>query len=153
VALVNGALSGVVSMIGCLIGGRLSDTMDRRTSYALFGLVQAAAAVAMAIMPKTPTSFVVWTTLYALFNGFVYAAYAAVVLEAIGTRSAATNWNLLASAANLPIWYMTLVEGGAHARWGSSGMLYAEAALALVAVAVLAVATVATRPHTAPAAA
>jgi MFS family permease len=153
VAFVNGALSGLVSMAGCLIGGKLSDRMDRRTSYALFGLVQAAAAVAMAVMPKTPTSFVVWTMAYALFNGFVYAAYAAVVLEAIGTRSAATNWNLLASAANLPIWYMTLIEGSAQARWGSSGMLYTEAMLALGAVAVLALATAVTRPRTAPVAA
>ena len=57
----------------------------------------------MGLMLKTPTTFIVFTIVYAFFNGFVYAAYAAVVLDAIGRKSAATNWNLLASFANIPI--------------------------------------------------
>lgn len=147
VALVNGALGGVISMIGCIVGGRLSDTMDRRTSYVVFGLLQALCAVAMGALLKTPATFVVFTVLYAFLNGFVYAAYAAVVLDAIGTKSAATNWNLLASFANIPIMYMTLVEGQAQSRWGSSGMLYTEAALAAAAALLFTVAAVATRPR------
>jgi MFS family permease len=145
VALVNGVLGGLISMVGCVVGGRLSDSMDRRTSYVVFGLLQAACAVAMGVMLKTPTTFIVFTIIYAFFNGFVYASYAAVVLDAIGKKSAATNWNLLASFANIPITYMTLVEGQAQSRWGSSGMLYTEAALAVAAALLFTVATVATR--------
>lgn len=145
VALVNGALGGVISMIGCIVGGRLSDSIDRRTAYVVYGLLQALCAVAMGAMLKTPVTFVVFTVLYAFLNGFVYAAYAAVVLDAIGTKSAATNWNLLASFANIPIMYMTLVEGQAQGRWGSAGMLYSEAALGVVAAAVFALVAVATR--------
>jgi MFS family permease len=133
VALVNGALGGLIAMFGCLLGGRWSDSLDRRASYLLYGLFQAASAVAMATMTKTPTTFVAFTILYTFFNGFVYAAYAAVVLDAIGRKSPATNFNLLASVANIPIAYMTLVEGHAQSRWGSSGMLYTEAACALAA--------------------
>ena len=147
VALVNGVLGGLISMVGCVIGGRLSDSMDRRSSYAFFGLLQAACAAAMGAMLKTPTTFVVFTMIYALFNGFAYAAYSAVVLDAIGKKSAATNWNLLASFSNIPITYMTLVEGHAQSRWGSSGMLYSEAVLAVAAAVLFTVATVATRPR------
>jgi MFS family permease len=147
VALVNGALGGLISMVGCIVGGKLSDSMDRRTAYVLYGLLQAACAVAMGFMLKTPTTFIVFTIVYAFFNGFVYASYAAVVLDAIGKKSAATNWNLLASFANIPITYMTLVEGQAQSRWGSSGMLYSEAALAVVAALLFTVVAVATRPR------
>jgi MFS family permease len=133
VALVNGALGGVAAMLGCLVGGRLSDLVDRRTSYLLYGLLQAVAAVAMGAMTKTPTTFVFFTIVYTFFNGFIYAAYAAVVLDAIGRKSPATNFNVLASIANVPIAYMTLIEGHAQSRFGSSGMLYTESALALAA--------------------
>ena len=148
VALVNGALGGLVAMFGCLAGGRLSDFVDRRTSYLLYGLLQAASAVAMAAMPKTPTSFVLFTVIYTFLNGFVYAAYAAVVLDAIGNKSPATNFNLLASVSNVPIAYMTLIEGQAQSRWGSSGMLYTEAALAVTASLCFILAAITTAPRT-----
>jgi MFS family permease len=51
VALANGALSGVAAGIGCLIGGYLCDRMDRKWSYAAFGLVQAGCVVGMALAP------------------------------------------------------------------------------------------------------
>jgi MFS family permease len=149
VALVNGVLGGLISMVGCLVGGRLSDFADRRFSYAAFGLLQAACAVAMGWALKTPTSFVIFTCLYAFLNGFVYAAYAAVALDTIGRSSPATNYNLLASFANIPITYMTVIEGNAQTRWGSGGMLYTEAVLALAAVLVFSVATMGTRPKSA----
>ena len=100
----------------------------------------------MAAMTKTPTTFVVFTIVYTFFNGFIYAAYSAVVLDAIGRKSPATNFNLLASVANVPIAYMTLVEGHAQSRWGSSGMLYTEAALALAAAICFMLAAIATVP-------
>jgi MFS family permease len=148
VALVNGALGGVIAMVGCIIGGRLSDFMERRMAYMAYGLMLAVLTVAMGALPKTPTSFIVFTSVYAFLTGFVYAAYAAVVLDAIGRKSAATNWNLLASFANIPIWYLTLIEGHAQARWGSSGMLYTESALAVVAVIVFGVVSAATARYT-----
>ena len=39
VALVTGALSGIISAAGCLAGGYLCDRLDRKTAYALFGVV------------------------------------------------------------------------------------------------------------------
>ncbi|MEP7353607.1 MAG: MFS transporter [Acidobacteriota bacterium] len=133
VALVNGALGGILSMVGCLIGGYLCDRMDRKTGYAVFGIVLAACAVGMGLAPRTPFTFIVFTSAYAFFLGFAYAAFTAVVLEIIGTRSAATQYNVLACLSNIPIAYMTTVDGLAQTKWGSSGMLYTEAALGVAA--------------------
>jgi MFS family permease len=59
VELATGVANGVVSAIGCVIGGYLCDRMDRKTSYALYGLVQALCAVAMALAPRTEMMYIV----------------------------------------------------------------------------------------------
>ena len=60
---------------------------------------------------------------YALITGLTYAGFSAVVLEAIGLGAAATKYNAFASLSNMPIAYMTVVEGWAQARWNVGGML------------------------------
>jgi len=134
VALVTGVLSGIASMAGCLVGGALCDRMDRKTAYWLFGLAQALCAVAMALSPRTETMYVTFVTLYWFVTGFTYAAFSAVVLEAIGLGAAATKYNVFASLSNMPIAYMTLVDGWAHTRWGAGAMLAAEAGICLTAI-------------------
>jgi PAT family beta-lactamase induction signal transducer AmpG len=136
VALVNGVWGGVVAGVGCLIGGFFCDRMDRKWSYAVFGLIQAACAAAMAIAPHTQLMYIVFTLLYSLTAGLTYASFSALTLEAIGVGAAATKYNLLASLSNFPIQYMTLIDGRAHTLWGASGMLFTEAAIGLAGVIV-----------------
>ena len=134
VALVTGALGGVASAIGCLIGGYWCDRMDRKKAYWVFGLMQAACAVAMAFSPRTEFMYIAYVLLYAVISGLTYAAFSAVVLEAMGLGAAATKYNLFASLSNMPIAYMTLVDGSAHTRWDATAMLCAEAAIGVVAI-------------------
>ena len=142
VELATGVANGVVSAIGCVIGGYLCDRMDRKTSYALYGLVQALCAVAMALAPRTEMMYIVFTLTYALITGLTYAGFSAVVLEAIGRGAAATKYNVFASLSNIPIAYMTVVDGWARTRWNEGAMLYVEAAIGVAALLVfVAVAT------------
>ncbi|HET9765087.1 MAG TPA: MFS transporter, partial [Casimicrobiaceae bacterium] len=134
VALVTGVLGGIVSMIGCLGGGYLADRMNRKVAYALYGVLQALCAVVMALAPRSEPTYVVFTMAYAVLNGFSYAAFSAVTLEAIGRGAAATKYNLYASLSNMPIGYMTAIDGWAAARWGAGGMLNVEAVVAIAAV-------------------
>jgi MFS transporter, PAT family, beta-lactamase induction signal transducer AmpG len=136
VALVTGALGGIASAIGCLIGGYLCDRMDRKTAYWVFGLAQALCAVAMAMSPRTEPMYVAFVTLYWFITGLTYAAFSAVVLEAIGLGAAATKYNVFASLSNTPIAYMTLVDGWAHTQGGAGAMLQAEAAICLTGIVV-----------------
>jgi len=138
VALVNGALGGVVSMVGCIAGGFICDLMDRKTAFCAFGLLSGLSAVVMALLPHTELMFAINVSVYAFILGFCYAAFGAVVLEAIGKGAAATKYNLLASVSNMPIAYMTIVDGKGQERWGSNGMLYTEAVCAVLAVALFA---------------
>ena len=136
VALATGTLSGIISAAGCLAGGYACDRMDRKAAYALFGVLIAACAVAMALAPRSEPMYVAFTLLYAFMNGLTYASFSAVALEAIGLGAAATKYNLFASLSNIPIGYMTWVDGWAAARWGAGGMLYLEALVGVLALLV-----------------
>jgi len=143
VALATGVFSGIVSALGCIFGGYGADRMDRKTAYALYGLLMALSTVAMAVAPRTETMYVVFTLIYAFIQGLTYAGFTAVVLETIGLGAAATKYNLYASLSNMPIAYMTLVDGWAHTRWGAAGLLNVEAAFGVVGIIVfMVVATV-----------
>ncbi len=62
-----------------------------------------------------------------------------MVLETIGLGAAATKFNVYASLSNMPIAYMTLVDGWGHARWGAAGLLNVEAAIGVVGIVVFVV--------------
>jgi predicted MFS family arabinose efflux permease len=136
VALATGVFSGIVSALGCIFGGYGADRMDRKTAYALYGLLMALSTVAMALAPRTEAMYVVFTLIYAFIQGLTYAGFTAVVLETIGLGAAATKYNLYASLSNMPIAYMTVVDGWAHARWGAAGLLNIEAAFGVVGIIV-----------------
>ena len=108
--------------------------MERKKAYWVFGIAQSACAIAMALSPRTEFVYISYVMLYAFISGLTYAAFSAVVLEAIGHGAAATKYNVFASLSNMPIAYMTLVEGWAHTRWGASAMLWTEAGICMAAI-------------------
>jgi MFS family permease len=131
VALITGVLGGVISAVGCILGGWICDRMDRKQAYVWFGVSQAAAGVAMALLPRSQAMFIVWVSIYTFTTGLCYAAFSAFVLEVIGKGAAATKYNALASLSNVPIYYMTNIDGWAHDRWNSAGMFFTESGLAV----------------------
>lgn len=134
-----------MSIVGCVIGGYFADRIDRKRAYSLYGIALAAVAVAMALTPRTPLSFMAYACLYNLVVGFCYGAYSAVTLEAIGQGAAGTKFNLISSLSNAPILMVTLVDGWAETHLGAVGMLYVEAAMGLTGVVIYSLVAVATR--------
>jgi MFS transporter, PAT family, beta-lactamase induction signal transducer AmpG len=126
VALAVGVVGGVSSAIGCLVGGWICDLMDRKKAYILFGLLEGACALTMAICPRTELMFVIWTSVYAITIGLAFAGFSAFVLEAIGKIGAATKYNVFAGLSNIPIYVMIYVDEWAHNNWSATGMLLAE---------------------------
>jgi len=138
VAFVTGALSGLISAAGCLVGGWLCDRMDRRTAYCVFGFLLVLTAIGMALCPRTSNEYVFWTSAYAFVVGLCYAAYCAVVLAAIGDTAAATKFSFLSAVSNAPIMLMTFVDGAANTRWGTNGMLWTDAWCGIAGIVVFA---------------
>jgi MFS transporter, PAT family, beta-lactamase induction signal transducer AmpG len=132
VALANGTLSGVISLLGCLAGGYLSDLFNRKLAYLAYGLILGLCALAMALTPHDQTNYILFVLLYSFMSGVCYAGFSAVTLEAIGGGAAATKYNVFASLANIPTAYLSAIEGWARTRHGVNAFLYVDFAAPIV---------------------
>ncbi|GAC1526199.1 MAG: hypothetical protein NVS2B4_02750 [Ramlibacter sp.] len=150
VAWVNGIAGGLASAAGALVGGYLCDRLSPARAYCAFGLAAGAIAVVMAWSTRSPSAFVVFTMGYAALIGCGFAAYSAIVLQAIGQRSAATNFNLMSALSNVPVAIMTSFDGWVHDRFGTNAMLYGEMALPAATIAAFVLFSLATTPRSGP---
>jgi hypothetical protein len=152
VTLVQGFLTGVIAMLGCLAGGAVCARVRARNAYLGFGALMAATTAAMALAPSTPATYVGFSIAYSFVVGLSYAGFSAFVLDAIGAGNAATKYNGFASLSNTPIWYMGLLLAWVETRSGPTAMLLAESGMGLAGIAVFALVTLAVRSRTAVAA-
>jgi hypothetical protein len=134
VTALNGPGVAVACSIGCLVGVWFCNRFLRRNVYIITGFFSVTAALAILATPHTPAWYAGGVLAYNLFQGVNYTAFSSFCYELVGPANplAATQISLLAAAANLPISYMTAIEGYAHAEWGLSGMLVTDALSTLI---------------------
>jgi predicted MFS family arabinose efflux permease len=126
VELVNGTLSGVISLLGCLAGGYLSDLINRKLAYVAYGLLLGSCALAMALAPHDQANYILFVLLYSFISGVCFAGFSALTLEAIGGGAAATKYNVFACLANMPTAYLAVIEGWARTHHGVNAFLYVD---------------------------
>ncbi|HVY46573.1 MAG TPA: MFS transporter, partial [Minicystis sp.] len=138
VEIVTGVLGGIVSAVGCLVGGALADRMNRRLAYALAGAATALCALGMAFGPLDPTAFTVGTLAYQFANGIGYAAFVAFVLELIGHEGAvATKYTLFVAASNWAISYTAVLDGWGYDAGHVRGLFLTDAGTTVGGIFVL----------------
>lgn len=138
VAGVQGFTAGIVTAVGCFIGGWLCQRMHPRLAYPLVGVLMALVAVVMAVFPKTVAMYIALNLVYALVVGLAYAGFTALVLRGMGAGSGATKYNVFASLSNFPLWWLNLALGAVAQRWSPRAMLLAEAGFGVLGVAIFA---------------
>jgi len=131
-ALTTGALAGLVSVPGCLIGGYLCDRWPPRLVLAGAGLVCALGEYAMVLAPRTPEAFVGIALLNNGLLGMAWAAVAAVIFVSLGSHGGGTIGALLGSLCNVPVVLVTFLLGVSEAHYGVDGMMVIEASLGAV---------------------
>ncbi len=146
VATTSGLAAGVVATFGCIFGGWLSDKAGRRMAYMIGGAILAAIAAGMALAPKNPTTYAIFTLAYQAGGGIAYGTFTGFVLDVIGKGAAATKYNLLASLSNIPILYMTKVDGWASTEYGPLNMLFVDAGSEIAGIAVFVLVLLIVRP-------
>jgi MFS transporter, PAT family, beta-lactamase induction signal transducer AmpG len=129
VAWVTGLGGGLLLAMGGVLGGFVCDRMHRMTAYAVFGILSGIFALWLAFGPPTPFTYGAGYAGYAIFNGFAYAAFLALVLEVLGAagRAAATGYTLLFCSGNLPVVYMTWLDGVGYKHAGARGLMGVDA--------------------------
>ena len=120
---ISGIAGGLLSAFGSFVGGFVCDRMNRMTAYALAGGLSAVCAVYLALAPPTAWTYGLGYSGYALAAGFGYAVFTALVLEVLGRRrhAAGTAYSLLVASGNLPILYMTWLDGVAYKHGAAVG--------------------------------
>ncbi len=141
VGLVQGFLAGIVTAVGCFAGGWVCQRFHPRNAYLGIGIGLGIVATAMALSPATVTMYVVFNIVYAFGVGLAFAAFTAVVLDAMGPGSGATKYNVYASLSNFPIWWLGLLLGFVADKYAARTMLLTEAALGVVGVTIFSVAS------------
>jgi len=136
VALVTGVLNGIVAAVGCVLGGWIVDRFGRWWAYFGFGLALAFVAIVMAGIARTALVYEIGVLIYAFVVGAGYASYSAMVVHAIGKGVASTKYAFCQSLGNLPVVYMTALNGYVHDRFGPSWMLMTEALAGIACVIV-----------------
>jgi MFS transporter, PAT family, beta-lactamase induction signal transducer AmpG len=139
VAWVNGLAAGLCCTAGSFLGGYVSDRINRLTAYGVCGFLAAAPAVYMGLAPATPTSYAVGFLGYAVANGFGYAALTALLLDIASRRKygVATVYSFLGASANLPVVYMTLLDGVGYKYAHVRGLMGFDAATNAISAVVL----------------
>ncbi len=136
VALVGGVLNGIISAVGCVVGGWVADRIGIWWAYFGSGVAIAIVALVMAIASRTPDIFSSGVLVYAFSQGLAYATFSAIVLVAIGRGAASTKYAALSSLGNLPVVYMTALDGWVHDKYGTSWMLHFDALSGIVCIIV-----------------
>jgi len=127
VALVTGTLSGLVSVLGCIVGGWITDKLSKWWNYFGSGIFMALVTLIMMVMHFTPAVYIGGILFYAFATGMVYAGFTGLLLFAIGKKGlASTKYSLLSSIGNIPVVYMTAIEGWMHDKHGTKSMLLTE---------------------------
>jgi MFS transporter, PAT family, beta-lactamase induction signal transducer AmpG len=139
VAFVNGPVNGLLTAAGSLAGGYLCDRMNRRVAYLASGALTAVCALAMSFAPLSPSTYAIGVSTYLFIAGLCYAAFSAVVLEAIGRAGAAasTQYTLFTAAGNAAIGYVGFVDTRFHTHYGVKSLLRVDAGLNLLGIVVL----------------
>jgi len=101
--------------------------------YVLTGFGGATAALGLICTPHSMQWFAAGVLTYTFCQGINYTAFSSLCYEIVGPGNplASTQMALLAASANLPISYMTAVDGHFHTTHGLTGMLAVDATMSV----------------------
>jgi PAT family beta-lactamase induction signal transducer AmpG len=153
-----GLASSLVSAVGCVLGGWLSDRLGRRRTLAVFIALTAVPTLGLAaalqaaghVLPSDPATLAgatpdaglvatFWAAMLAFtfFQGLTYGSSAALYMDITNPAIAATQFTAYMALGNLVAWYTSSWQGLALSAWGYPATLCLDAALGVVAVGLL----------------
>ena len=139
VTAIGGTGVAIVCSVGCIAAIWLCDRFTRSNVYVVTGLGGALFALSLIWSPHTLVAFAVGVLGYNFCQGMNYTAFTALQYEIVGPANplAATQIGLLTASGNLPISYMTAIDGRVYAAHGLTGMLAMDAGMSVLAGTVL----------------
>lgn len=130
-------VGAALSVAGAMLAGRLSVHFGPWKTYIAWGWIMIALLIALALAPRSPSSFFTLWFLHRAGSGACYAALLGLVMTSIGKGAAATKAALLWSMFNFSEGYPAFVDGRVHDHAGTTAMLLTHAGMDAAGFAVL----------------
>jgi PAT family beta-lactamase induction signal transducer AmpG len=130
----TGIGNSLLCSAGALLGGWLSERLDRRMLFVGTGMVAAIGSLSMAFGPRTSAVFCAGVAFYYLWAGVNYVACSAAAFDIMGANNplSTTQYALLMASCNVAIETVTTSDGRAYAHFGPKGLLITDALFSLV---------------------
>jgi PAT family beta-lactamase induction signal transducer AmpG len=124
----------IPGLLGCFVFPVIARKVPLRFFYLGNGILGCLFTLSLAVMPHTTGTFA--TALFGeyLFQAVAFSIQIGIIFEAIGPDNplAATTFSLLTASTNVPVTYVTLIDGRAYAKAGITGTLIVDAAIGIV---------------------
>lgn len=124
VAWMNGLAGALLTAAGALAATLVPVRVRAPIAYLVAGIVNAGSLAVLALGPMIPIVYFTGTVLFLFTVGACYAFFTAVALEFLGPsgKSGSARYAIINSIGNLPVAYMSWVDGRGYAHWGPRAM-------------------------------
>lgn len=131
VAWMNGLGGALLTAAGALSANLIPVRVRAPIAFPLAGLANAAALAVLALGPLRPAVYFTATILFLFTVGACYAFFTTIALEFLGGsgKSGSARYAIINSLGNLPVAYMSYLDGRGYALWGPRGMPAMDATL------------------------
>jgi len=141
VSLAGGAGAFIAGLLGCSLFPVIAQRLRLLSFYFANGIVGCIFTLSLVILPHTTFTFVLVLFGEYLFQALSFAIQIGIMFDAIGPDNplAATTFSFLAAATNIPMAYLTFIDGHAYSVGGIVGMLFTDSAIGIIACIVAAI--------------
>ena len=138
-AWMNGLGGAFLTAAGSLAATFIPTRISASVAYLCVCLINEATLLVLWLCPASPTTYVIGSTLYLFTIGTCYAMFTAVVLEFLGHsgKSGSGRYSIINSLGNVPVVYMTTVDGHGAKIWGARGLAGTDAVVGAIGGVIL----------------
>jgi PAT family beta-lactamase induction signal transducer AmpG len=138
-AWMNGMAGAFLMAAGSLAASLIPARIRASVVYLSLGIVNAATLSVLWLGPLSPATYFAGATLYLFTIGACYAMFTAVSLEFLGRsgKSGSGRYSIINSLGNVPVAYMTALDGRGGKLWGARGLAGTDAVVGAIGAAIL----------------
>jgi PAT family beta-lactamase induction signal transducer AmpG len=139
VAWINGLGGALLSSAGAFSALLIPVRVRAPIAFLAAGLVNAGTLALLSLGPQRPALYFASTVLYLFTIGAGYALFTSVALEFLGGsgKSGSSRYAIINSLGNIPVVYMSWLDGRGYTYWGPRGMPGMDALVSAAVIAIL----------------
>jgi PAT family beta-lactamase induction signal transducer AmpG len=138
-AWMNGLAGALLTASGSLAATLIPARIRASVAYLSVCLLNEALLLILWLGPLSQSTYFIGATVYLFTIGACYALFTAVVLEFLGQsgKSGCGRYSIINSLGNVPVVYMTALDGRGGQLWGARGLAGTDAVIGAIGAAIL----------------